>query len=677
MFWTWTAAIALAQDDPAPPPPEVPEAPLTDDPQAAMPPGPAAAPAPIAPATGDAALADALLMLNSVDRAREGALLLSTLGDVRAVEALKVATLTRRKDVAVAAAAGMGAFPEATPTLGEILRSRSAPNEVRSAAADALGRIGTPEAADELLTSIASALNGKVRSAAADAVVKHFPDSVPNRGLRSQSGSPWLATGLGWGLGVGLGSAGYYGGQGLEVLGATTGGAAGLVAGFTYGRVKPVDPERAAFVTVTSIQTSAAGAFVGAGIAPEGVWGGALTGELLGAGLGIGTSKLYRGSGRDIGESVPFAWLTAATSAATFDLLDDANIVAASRLDTEWIAGGVGLAGGTAIGLAVAPQLDLSGTDLAAAWIAGSFGATTAVLAADHISDASLPMLGAGVGGLLVLGTANRWEVGADALAAGLGGWALGTGVGTGVGISIESSDDRAPTAAAAVGGAVGLATGVLAAELNPRSIDGGDTTVTALATSWAIWQAGGFASVLEARHEQVGVYVAIPGAIGGAAALASPLIDVSPDMALAGTSIGLWGAYIGASIDILADGDEPILAALIGSDAGLATGAIAVANGVSPFMLALGDAGGVVGAATGGIGAALVGAEDDIPIAVGLAGGVVGFGVGVWAAHSITRPPRVSLGNLDVPGVFALSAAGVRGKLGPTPGAGFTWSGW
>ncbi|MFH1469453.1 MAG: hypothetical protein ABIO70_34020 [Pseudomonadota bacterium] len=258
----------------------------------------------------------------------------------------------------------------------------------------------------------------------------------------------------------------------------------------------------------------------------------------------------------------------------------------------------------------------------------------------------------------------------------------VGLGSGLLLGEVIDMSGDTGETllkTAVGVGGTAGMGLGSYLAHRNPEGIRGNDVVFTVLATGWGMWQSGGWVEYAD-NDDVIGLVPLVPAVVGAASALASPAIDVGVGDTLAATSLGCWGIYLGSVGGVLADAREPLLPTLIASDVGLGAGVLLMSPLVdaSPVVVGMADAGGVIGATTGAVVAALVtGDSDPILVAslVGAGAGALGGGIAGAALDKRQRTRRhagllLPRPRLDLPGTWALSPAAVSDGRDTVPGA-------
>jgi hypothetical protein len=274
--------------------------------------------------------------------------------------------------------------------------------------------------------------------------------------------------------------------------------------------------------------------------------------------------------------------------------------------------------------------------------------------------------LGAAVGWigstLVPFGPKTGGELASAALWAG-----TGTALGRGLPLFLGGREaDREATAAMLAGGVLGHAGGVVAAPHYTGS--SGEVLLGLGGEAWAGWQAGGWALVAESQgytDTHVGGAALAALGLGSAYALGAPLAlrpTVGESAAIG--SGGLWGTWFGTMAGVAgsADPDETLILAMGGGDVGLLAGTALAASPWDPDLGegALIDAGGLLGAVMGTLGAAVV-APDTAGIAAGgLLGGAAGLLVGQSVAsrqaHDGAAEGRVLLPRVRLPVHVALA---------------------
>ncbi len=655
---------------------------------------------PLLAALGDGSQADrellqSLLLLLSNDAGVLGAESLGALGDERALGPLVHTARTRELEVASAACRALARYPEATEALTMLVLDYQPSNEVRQAAADALGLQGSEPAADALLGLLDRDLPRAVRETVMDTVRRYYPGRVDQlRGEVAQRGTGWLMVGGAGALGYGLASVGHYGQADLEGLGAATGALAGGSLGFVAGKRWPVEAGDAAFLSSTSLVGTASGTLLGCSVGHDtACWTGGLLGEAAGITAGAMLMDEYQGSQVDGVEALVLSGTTGLSAGTAFGYM--ARELGWADEDVAPAATGLGLAGGLAVGHFVAPRVHLTGSDVGQMTLGGIYGGFAGALILGDDSEGLTMWTGLGLGTMAGYGLAEPLEMGGDAVFTGYAGLTYGIMVGLGGGLLlgevIEIEQDTGESllkGAALLGGTAGTGLGSYLAWKNPAGIKANDVIFTGLGTGWAQWQTTGWWFYADKPQGSAGVNALVPAAVGSAAAIASPRIDIGVGDTLSATSLGLWGAYVGGVGSLLADadGDQTLLATLVASDVGLGTGILLMSPVVdaSPVVVGLADAGGVVGATMGAVVVALgTGEQDPILIAslVGAGAGALGGGLLGARLEERDRMGRAQLllprPNLRLPGQWALSPAAVSDGETTSMGAALQVTGW
>ncbi len=638
------------------------------------------------------ALLESLLLLLSSETGKAAAQQLGELGDPRAIPPLVHTARTRKVDVAAEACRALASYAEALPSLSALVADDKVRGVVRVAAVEALGSMDSEPAADALVALMDNEdLPRGVRESILDTVKLRYPHRLDElQGEVAQRGTGWLIVGGAGALGYGLASVGYFGQADLEALGAVTGGAAGGSLGFVAGRRWPIEAGDAAFLSSSGLFGTASGVALGCAINDDtGCWAGGLLGEVAGFGLGYGFMERHPGTQVDTVEAMVVS--AASTIAA------GTGISYASDWDEDatLVATGLGLAGGLAVGHIVAPQVQLTGSDIGHMTLGGVFGGFTGGLALGEDSDGVTVPMGVGLGVLAGYGLANPMEMGGDAVFTGYAGLGYGSMVGLGAGLVvgefIELDYDTGSSllkGAVWAGGTAGLATGSYLAWKNPNGIRANDVVFTGLGTGWAIWQTTGWWSYADGPDATVGLNALVPAAVGSAAALASPKIDIGVGDTLSATSLGLWGTYLGVAGSVLADadGEQTLATTLVTSDIGLGAGILLMSPLVdaSPVVVGMADAGGVVGATTGAVIVALLTPEADPIIVASLVGAGVGAVGGGLAGRAIERGGKKGQARLllpkprlRLPGEWSLAPTTVTDGEIVAYGAGLQVTGW
>lgn len=636
----------------------------------------------------DRDLLQALLLLLDDETGVQGARLLGEVGDPRALGALEHAAEHREVAVAVAAVGSLARYEQGLEPLSRYLLDRELALDVRVAAAQAIGELGSDEGGDVLLQALRRRrVPAPLRQEMIRTVQQRFPDRRDELDRPvGTDGAPWLAIGSGFGLGYTLGAAGHFGRQALAGPGAVAGGVAGATAGWLGGRAFPIEAGDAAFISSNGIGGTAAGVLLGDGLTgdPDYAWVGGLGGEAVGFALGNALYDRHPGSGGDGAETLIVAGLAGIGAG----LGADAFVAGEpdGRLRAPSLAAGVGVAGGLVAGQIVAPRVTLAGTDAALVTLttlAGAAAGTLAPVADDE--RVGLAVAGAAVGGLVGYGLAGPLDAPGDVLFGAAAGMGFGAALGAGAGVAAFPDADatmarRGLTLAGATGGLLAGAT-VAAADRDP--IEGTDGVVVALATGWAAWQTAGWLEVADPgvavpTGREAGLYVLVPAAAGAGAAVLSPWLDVPVSHSLAGASLGLWGGYVAVvGADLAA---RPVLPwALAGSNVGLVVGAVAMSPVLNtpPLVIGLADAGGVLGGATFALASSYF--TDDVSVIVGasMVGAGMGFAGGALYGQSLQGTTRDVAVAPRLPVRLALAPAALPGDDGVAYGVVVRGHGW
>lgn len=612
----------------------------------------------------DRDLLHALLALVSEGGAVQGAERLGALDDPRVVSPLVHAARTRAGPVAVAAAEALALHPEALPELRSLVSDPAVPLEVRLAAVRTLGTMGTAAAGDVLVDELRRPL---LPPALRREMIATVRDTWPERsneieGQVTADGTGWLALAGAGGLGYALATAGYFGQSDLEALGGVTGALVGTTAGYLYGRAFPMEAGDAALIATSGIGGTGAGLLIAAGVAPrdeDALWAGGLAGEAVGFGLSGALRGVHPGTA---GDALEATWVSgwSALGAATGIAYARQDLEASADQDPPALAAGLALTGGLAVGHAVAPGIDVSVADLGLIGVASGYGAAFGALVPLRGRSAlGLPITTLSTGAVLGYALAGPVEAPADVLFGAAAGGTYGGVFGAGVGMLVDIDDRDVVTGSGLAGATLGLGVGAAVAARDPDPIDDRDLVLTGLATGWATWQAIGWGTWSQGDPSLAGLLVMAPPAVGIATGLISPVTDVPVTHSMMSGSLGVWGAYLGGVSSELVGGDT-LLWTLVGSDAALAGGSLLLSPlvGVSPFVVGVADAGGVLGGATGTLALGLA-SPDPEPVLVGsLVGAGVGFAGGaVLGARLQRRGPRnvALLGRVRVPGTWTL----------------------
>jgi hypothetical protein len=665
----------------------------------------------------DALLAQLLRLLDS-DSGADAADQLGALGDARVIPPLDHTARTRRIEVASAACQALARYPDALVPLATMVSDDALGVPVRQAAAQALGAMGSEPAADSLVALMDEQLPRDLRETVLSTVRTAYPHRVDElEGEVARRGTGWLMVGGAGALGYSLASVGYFGQADLEVLGAITGGAAGGSLGYVAGRRWPIEAGDAAFLSSTGLVGTSSGVLLGCAAGDDGAcWVGGLLGEVAGFGTGALLMDRHPGTQGDTVEALVVSGATGlATGTGTSWLVERSMVPRQSQYgddleaydrawsEVDWgkvtrstqIATGLGLAGGLAAGHYIAPRVELSGSDIGHMTLSGVWGGFSGgLLAADESEGRSL-FAGVGAGTLLGYGLANPMELGGDAVFTGYAGLGYGSMVGLGASMVADNWIDLSQDTGEGltkgvvwVTGTAGMGLGSYQAWKNPNGIRFNDVVFTGLATSWATWQTTGWWNYADQPQETLGMNFLVPAAIGSAAAIGSPHIDIGVGDTLSATSLGLWGTYLGLAGSALADadGDETLLATLVVSDIGLGAGVLLMSPLVdaSPVVVGLADAGGVAGATMGAVIVALAtGDQDPILVAsmIGAGAGALGGGLAGRAIERSDRQRHARLllpkPRLRLPGDWAIAPTTVTDGEIVGYGAGLQVTGW
>ena len=580
-----------------------------------------------------------LLLLLSGDQGSEGARLLGELGDPRAVSPLAHASATRETEVALAAVASLGRYQEGLEPLSTLLDDRSIDLTVRIASAGALGALGAEEGADALLAALRrSRAPPLLRQAIVDAVRMGFPHRATELDRQvTRDGSLALGSAMAMGLGYSLGAAGYFGKADLSAVGALTGGLAGGTAGWLVGRAWPIEADEAMFVATTGGAATLAGVYIGGGLTAkdedrtEASLLGGLGGEILGYSLGAAFRSRWPGSREDAIESATRGAATAIAGASLVDFVSHSSGPSPDSMRPVRLAAGIGLVGGLGAGYLISPAAKAERGD---GWVL-ALGATYGGLVGSLVPVGErprrgLPLTGLTLGAIAGYSLMGRIDLPRDVLLGAFGGMVYGTAFGLGGGLLLDGAgqlDAPLPSGLGLMGASVGTVVGGFTAMKNRNPLEASDVLMTALGTTWLGWQAVGWWTVADGTGDSIGLTILIPAAGGATVALLSPLYDVPIDYQVASTSVGLWGGYLGAVGGHL-DGRDPLPWALAGSDIGLVVGIIIESPLIDlpPVVIAIADAGGVLGGSIAALSASFATREAD-PI---LAASLVGAGVGL-----------------------------------------------
>ncbi len=633
-------------------------------------------------------LLEALLLLLSKETGTLAVERLAALGDERAIKPLVHAARTRELPVATAAVGALARFERSLALLTRIVDDETLPLEVRQAAVESLGDMQSAAAADALV-----ALLGEERRLPRDlrsSILTVIRSQYPQRAAEVQDevtrrGTGWLMVGGAGALGYSLGAVGHFGQADLEPLGVATGVLAGGTLGLVTSKRLAIEVDDAAFLTASGLYGTTGGILVGCAVDwDDGCWIGGLLGGLAGYGRGALFMDEDPGTQVDAWEAMVLAsslGLTAGMGAASV-------YVSTTGGDPERgisLSWGLGLLLGIGAGQAVAPHVDLTGGDIGQMTLGATYGGFAGgLLGGDEIGGFSL-WTGAGAGTMAAYGLAVPLELGGDAVFCGYAGLGLGSMVGLGTGMLISDLTatelyraEDAPRFAALIGGSAGLGLAVPLAMRNPNGVRANDVVFTSLVTGWTVWQNTGWGYQLETDEKWMGMNFLVPAAVGSAAALASPAVDITVGKTLAASSLGLWGAYGGAVAADLAGSSDALAWSLVASDVGLGAGVLLLSPwlGTSPLVVGLADAGGVIGATSGGMIVALVTGDREPILAATLVGaglGALGGSLAGMAAErkqgERSRALLLPKPRLNLPGHWSLTPATVSDGDSAGPG--------
>lgn len=620
----------------------------------------------------DRSLLDALLLLSSAG-SPDGARWLGTLDDPRVVPVLLHAASTGETGVAVAAVEALSAWPEAIPTLERWLVDRDRPMEVRMAIAGSLGRAGSPEAADALGDALrrTGRIPPQLRAEIVRLLSEHYglsADDLPPL----TDGAPWISFAASSGFAYAMGTAGHFGRLELWPVGAATGGVAGASIGWLYGSAWPIEAGDAALVATLGAGGTLSGVLIGAGLRPESDRSSdlpllvGLGGELTGYALGFALKEVHHGTAADSLEAAIFAGVVAGATDATFAFWERSDLGDTPRAALT----GIGLAAGLTVGQIAAPHVDpvpsaglvVTGASLG---LAAGF-----LLPIGDRERGSLPIattIGGAAAGTLV---AAPVKIPADVLVAGGTGGLFGAGVGGGIGLLAAPRTPDVARGLALGGLGIGYGVGAVIARIDPDPIDDRDVAISLAATSWAAWNTIAIAQLAGASNEQrTGAVLLATALAGGGSTVFNLALDTPVPHTLSASSIGLWGGYAGAALAELTE-TEAFAWALPLSNLGGIGGAVLVSPlvGTPPLVIGIADAGGVVGASFGAIGAGLATDDADVVVTASLGGAVAGLAVGAivgtrWHRSGTRRDIALRLPQIDAR--LAIAPMPIRGGGG------------
>ncbi|MCB9679209.1 MAG: hypothetical protein H6737_29165 [Alphaproteobacteria bacterium] len=641
--------------------------------------------------TADRELMFALLLLLSEDTAVKGTEALGALEDPRAIPPLVHAVETRSPAVALAAVDALAVYPGGITHLSRWLLDRDRSIEVRVRCAEALGRTGRVEAADALIDSLRRrGLPPVLREAMLAAIRTHHPDRVDELVTQiSRDGTPWITVSGTVSLGYAMAVAGRFSQPEIAGIGALAGTIAGGTVSYLAAQAFPTEAEDAAFITVNGILGTGAGVALGAGVLrgnPDAAGWAGLGGEVGGLALGLAFHRIHQGSVNDSLEAALMGVATAAVFGGALDIgvkngLSDPE---GQGTNPPFVGAGIGLIAGTTFGHLIAPGLRFEGNDWALVTLATATGAaigTFAPLAGNE--RGALPAVGAAAGTLAGIALAGTVDPDWDALGSGAMG-ALYGGLIVGGAADWAFEDPQITGGGALAGGLVGMGLGSLLADLDQDPIDDRDVVLMLYTTGWT---AAITAGVQELRNgdpfAQLGPLLVLPAASGAIVSGLSPVLDVPVTHSSAAVSLGLMAGYVGGSAGELLV-DDPVAGAIVGGNAGLLLGSVLVSPfiGVPPTTVALADAGGILGGASGIVIARGFDDEPDALLLGGVVGAGVGFAGGALVGHALrrsgaTRNIALSMPRLPDTARVAVVPGVVQGAEGPAWGATIQVFGW
>lgn len=659
--------------------------------------------------SGDRAFMRALLGLSMSDDAVGAAEQLAAIGDSRAVGPLMVAANTREESVMIAAVEALGAFPEAHEMLATWLLDANRDNGLRLACLDVLARRGEDVGGDALSAVIRRRGTRRgLRDTAFAALEQHQPKrySALERPV-ARDGTPYLVAGGALAVGQVMGASGHA----MQVQIAGTGTATGLVAGsaggWVFGRVRPTEARTAAFITSSGAVGVTSGALIGVAFSDDvedGGWIGSTVGNVIGFGLGAAFRHHPTRSTGDVWEANLFAGSLAVAGATGTNFArkgrwqervqpDDSGVRWAS------LGAGIGLGLGAVFGHGIAPHIRLAKEDLYFMTLTGAYGLGIGLAAPIPGLRRGLPVAGLTAGvlvGYAVSGFANPQP---DSVVGATTGALYGGAVAAGLGFLVDrdaSSGGGIPRGFALVGSGIGLVAGSAIASGNPEFLDPADLVFVSLVTGVSALHAGALWSALAPPFRTRGWFIVAPAAIGALAAITTPLVDIPTEYSFTATSIGGWSglfAYGGvAALDGLRR--DRFLWTMAAADTGIVVGLLVGAPPVNlpPMVVALADAGGIIGGGVTALGMSLVvdGADpnrgDRIAVA-GIAGAAVGITAGATIGFVVRatgerrdiaiRLPDVRLPGVRIAGQWAAMPTALSGDEGVVPGVVITGVGF
>lgn len=596
--------------------------------------------------TGDRKLLEALLLLLGEGTELEGVDALAALEDIRALPPLIQAVHHPNLPVGLAAIERLGALPGARTRLERWLLDPSEELALRVAIAQALATSEDPRAVDVLVDALRQrGLPMELRQAIRSAVERNHPGRAHElREEVSRDGTPWSTATGAMTLGYTLAVAGQSSSPDLTQLAAGTGTLAGGTVAYLLAQGFPTEAGDAAFVTTTSLAGGLSGYAIGSGLAPDdreiALWTG-LAGELTGLSAGLLLDKRHPGTEADAIEGLAVGAATGVLLAGALEVGAQNGLSDPDRTRALDLGAGLGLLGGTILGHAIAPNIDIQRNDWALIALATGGGIAIgqfAPLAGNERGP--LPWVGGATGLLAGYAMAGSIDPDWDALGSGGAGAVFGGLVLGGTVLWVRPDDRELIGAGVLLGGIAGVGLGGLLADLDQDPIDDRDVVLTTLTAGWTA------AHVLAINNRMTGDILAhkgpllvVPALSGAAVSGLSARLDVPITHSTAGLTLGLWGAYLGATTGAIAF-DDPIVPGLIGGDVGLLVGAIALSpmGGVSPTTVALADGGGILGGASGLVFARAFTRDRDLLLAASIAGATGGFLSGALVGRQLRR---------------------------------------
>jgi len=639
----------------------------------------------------DRELMFALLMLLAEDTAVRGTAALAQLDDPRAVPPLVHAVETRTPPIALAAVDALAQYPGGIDHLSRWLTDPKRSLAVRVRSAEVLGRTGGDAGADALIDSLRRrGLPATLRDAMLTAVRTHHPDRRGELVTQiTRDGSPWLTVCGSVSVGYAMALAGRFSQPEVAGIGAVSGVIAGGTVAYLGAQALPTEADDAAFITVNGLVGTGSGLALGLGLMrgnPDGAGLVGLGGEVVGLGLGVLLAKAHKGDPGDSLEAVLLGVAAAGMIGGALDVGVRNGLSDPDRNGTNppAIGVGVGLIAGTTMGHLIAPGLRFEGNDWALVLIATGTGTALGTFAPLAGNDrGALPAVGAAAGLLAGLALAGTVDPGWDALGSGGMGAVYG-GLIVGGAADWALDDPQLTGGGVLIGGLAGMGIGGLLADLDQDPIDDRDVVMMAFATGWSAAVTAGVQQLRTGDpFADRGPLLVIPAASGAVISTVSSVLDVPVTHSSAAMSLGLVGGYVGGTAGDLVF-DDPIAGALVGGNGGLVIGSLLVSPliGVAPTTVAIADAAGVLGAASGAVVARGFNTDRDSVLLGSVIGAGVGFTSGTLVGHALRRSGvtrNIAL-NLHIPRSQArvsVMPTTIRGAEGPAYGASIQVIGW